>query len=206
MDDKFLLTRRQFLALGITVLLLGGVGASIPKLRRYRSKVLDARHQVESRDETPLDAHVLSTTVAFTGALYGVVLTDTDRVELEDRIQFCATEDSGWGTEFAWLTGFVDQLARKEGASRFVDANPAERDRLVQSIMGESIQDRRHRLLALVSGHERDRRRFSVSTVSQLQRVYLTTGAPWRRRGYQSWPGIPGDPWAYTRAERQYAC
>jgi hypothetical protein len=201
-----MMTRRQFLLLGIAGLMLLGIGGGIPIVRRYRARMLKARHQPGPRDETPLDSHVLSTVTMFTGALYGVVLTVADRQELEDRLRFSALEDSGWRSEFAWLTRFADQRAQESDAGRFVDLESAQADLLIQSIMGESIRDRRHRLLAMVSEQERNKRRLRVSTVGQLQRVYQTSGVPWRRRGYQSWPGLPGDPRLYTRPGARYAC
>jgi hypothetical protein len=201
-----MMTRRQFLLLGFAGAMLLAVGGGVPIVRRYRARMLQARHQTGPRDEAPLAPHLLSTLVSFTGALYGVVLTDTDRLELEDRIQFTASEDSGWRSEFEWLTWFADQRAQGLDAVSFVELQPAQSELLIQSIMGEPVRDRRHRLLAMVSEQERNRRRFRISTVAQLKRVYQSSGVPWRRRGYQSWPGLPGDPRVYTRPGTQYAC
>ncbi len=200
-----MLTRRQFIALGVAALMLGGMGASLPKLRRYRTQMLKARHQVGPRDETPIDPGIMQTLVAFTGALYGVTLDEADREELERRVEYSAVEDSGWRPEFAWLANYVDDQADALVGKRFSDTSPEDQDHLIQSMMSEPIRGRRHQMLALVSEQERQRRRFRISTLRQVRRIYQTSGVPWRRRGYHSWPGVPGDPRAYTRPGPDYA-
>ena len=200
-----MLTRRQFIALGVAALMLGGLGASVPKLRRYRTQMLKARHQIGPRNEAPIDPSLMRTLVAFMGALYGVVLGEADREELTQRVEFSAIEDSGWRPEFAWLVAYLDDQADALVGKRFAEISPEEQDRLIQSMMSEPIRGRRRQMLALVSERERQRRRFRISTLRQVRRIYQTSGVPWRRRGYNSWPGVPGDPRAYTRLGPDYA-
>ncbi len=200
-----MLTRRQFIALGIATLMLGGLGASLPKLRRYRTQMLKVRHQVGPRDETPIDPVMMRTLVAFTGALYGVSLGEADRDELTQRVEYTAIEDSGWRPEFMWLTKYADSRANALAGKRFLDSSPEDQDRLIQSMMSEPVRGRRQQMVAMVSEQERQRRRFRISTVRQVRRIYQTSGVPWRRRGYRSWPGVPGDPRAYARPGPDYA-
>lgn len=70
---------------------------------------------------------------------------------------------------------------------------------MVQLVSSEPVDGFKLRLLALGSEQEQFRRRMHITTIPHLRRIYLASGVPWRRRGYQSWPGIPGDPRAYTR-------
>ena len=101
-------------------------------------------------------------------------------------------------------TALDDQAVALVG-ERFADISPEDQDRLIQSVMSEPIRGRRRQMLALVSERERQRRRFRISTLRQVRRIYQTSGVPWRRRGYDSWPGVPGDPRAYTRLGPDYA-
>ena len=194
-----MLSRRQFIALGLAAVFLVGLGGSMPALRRYRRRMLKARHQPGARDPAPLDADILETLVVFTGALFGVELTVEDRANLSEGFSYAAVEDSGWRDEYRWLAGYADELARGREATGFVAADAAIRSQLIDHIMSVPIRDRRHRMIALVSEQERNRRRFRISTVGHLKRVYLFSGVPWRHRGYQSWPGVPGEWQVYTR-------
>lgn len=194
-----MLSRRKFLAIGAASLLVTGFGASLPSIRRYRARVLAARHVPGPESDKPLETQLTNTLVSFIGALFGQDLTQQDRDDLSELVSFAASADNGWVPEYRWLAAYIDKMAKEVGAESFLSATPELRESIMQNVLSRPIKGFRLQLLAMGSEQEWLRRRMRITTIPHLRRIYLASGVPWRRRGYQSWPGVPGDPRAYTR-------
>jgi len=194
-----MLSRRKFLAIGAAGLLVTGFGASLPFIRRYRARVLAARHLPGSESDEPLETQLTNALVSFIGALFGQDLTQQDRDDLSELVSFAASADNGWVPEYRWLDAYIDKMAKEVGAESFLSATPELRESIMQNVLSRPIKGFRLQLLAMSSEQEWLRRRMRITTIPHLRRIYLASGVPWRRRGYQSWPGVPGDPRAYTR-------
>jgi hypothetical protein len=128
-----------------------------------------------------------------------VGFSQQDHHELSGLVSFSASADNGWATEYRWLSSYVDNMAKRAGAESFSSATPELRESVMQNIMSRPTSSFTLRLLAIASGQGLLRKRMSITTIPHLRRIYLASGVPWRRRGYQSWPGVPGDPREYTR-------
>ena len=194
-----MLSRRRFLAIVVTGLVVTGFGASLPSIRQRFVQLFSARHVPGPESDDLLESELSNTLVSFIGVLFGQDLTLQDRHELSGLVSFAASADSGWVPEYRWLVSQIDSMAKEAGAESFSSATPELRDSVMQNIMSRPTGSFTLRLLAIASGQRLLRRRMSITTIPHLRRIYLASGVPWRRRGYQSWPGVPGDPRVYTR-------
>ena len=194
-----MLSRRSFLAIVVTGLVVTGLGASLPSIRQRFVQLFSARHIPGPESDDLLESKLTNTLVSFIGALFGQDLTLQDRHELSEIVSFAASADSGWVPEYRWLVSHIGNMAKEAGAESFSSATPELRDSIVQHIMSRQTSSFTLRLFAIASGQELHRKRMSITTIPHLRRIYLASGVPWRRRGYQSWPGVPGDPRVYTR-------
>ena len=194
-----MLSRRKFLAIGATGLLVTGFGLSLPSIRKHLTQAVSARHIQGDESDIPLDSTLSNTLVSFIGAMFGEVFSQQDYHELGGLVSFAASADSGWETEYRWLSSHADSMAKRAGAESFLSATPDLRESVMLNIMSQSEGSFRLKLLAMTSERERLRRRMKITTIPHLRRIYLASGVPWRLRGYQSWPGVPGDPREYTR-------
>ena len=194
-----MLSRRRFLAIVVTGLVVTGFGASLPSIRQRFVQLFSARHVSGPESDDLLESELSNTLVSFIGVLFGQDLTLQDRHELSGLVSFAASADSGWVPEYRWLVSHIDNLAKEAGAESFSSAKPQLRESIMQNILSRPTSSFTLRLLAIASGQRLLRRRMSVATIPHLRRIYLASGVPWRRRGYQSWPGVPGDPRVYTQ-------
>ena len=121
------------------------------------------------------------------------------------RLDYATKADSGWRDEYAWLSDYITYFAAQMGAPSFLKTSAEQRDKIVMAVMHRKSA-RESRMLALVSEHERGRRRMISSTIPHLVWVYNHSGVPWRYRGYKSWPGVPGDTFEYTKPGPAYKC
>lgn len=194
-----MLSRRKFLAIGATGLLVAGFGASLPSIRKYLSQVISVRHIKGIVSNAPLNSTLSNTLVSFIGAMFGEDFVRQDHYELSELVTFAASADNGWVAEYRWLATYIDNMAKKTGAESFSSASPELRESIMLNIMSRPASSFKSRLLAMTSEPELLRRRMQFTTIPHLRRIYLASGVPWRKRGYQSWPGVPGDPREYTR-------
>jgi hypothetical protein len=139
------------------------------------------------------------TLVSFIGAMFGVELSKYDQYELSGLLSFAASADDGWESEYRWLSPYIDNMAKQAGAESFSSATSELRDSIMLDIMSWPVGSFRSKLLAMTTEQGLLRRRMQITTIPHLRRTYLASGVPWRKRGYQSWPGVPGDPRAYSR-------
>jgi len=193
------LSRRRFLAIVVSGLVVTGFGASLPSIRQRFVQLFSARHVPGPESDDLLESKLTNTLVSFIGALFGQDLTLQDRHELSEIVSFAASADSGWVPEYSWLVSHIDNIAKEASAESFSSATPDLRESVIQNIMSRPTRSFTLRLLAIASGQGLLRRRMRITTIPHLRRIYLASGVPWRRRGYQSWPGVPGDPRVYTR-------
>ena len=194
-----MLSRRRFLVIAVSGLVVTGIGVSLPSIRRHLAQFLSARHVPGPESGDLLESKLSNTLVTFIGALFGQDLTLQDRHELSGLVAFAASADSGWVSEYRWLVSHIDSMTKEAGAESFSSATPELRESVMQHTMSQPTGSFTLRLLAIASGQRLLRRRMSIATIPHLRRIYLASGAPWRRRGYQSWPGVPGDPRVYTQ-------
>ena len=194
-----MLSRRRFLAIVVTGLVVTGFGASLPSIRQRFVQLFSARHVPGPESDDLLESGLSNTLVSFIGVLFGQDLTLQDRHELSGLVSFAASADSGWVPEYRWLVSHIDNMAKEAGAESFSSAKPELRESIMQNIMSRPTSSITLRLLETASGQRRLRKRMRVATIPHLRRIYLASGIPWRRRGYQSWPGVPGDPRVYTQ-------
>ena len=195
------LSRRRLLILAAVG---SAVGAAIwlkPMLRRGRSQQvsiadLNAPAVTLTRDmEGTLD-----TVITFIGALFGRALSETDRTELRERLTETLSQDPGRTQDYTALAQLIDRLARDAGAAGFVMANSAQRSSIVDQIMRIDPGTLRSRLLAHLTPGRRQYYRIRSTTVPDLVWLYRYSGVPWRARGYERWPGVPGDWHEYLTA------
>ena len=194
-----MLSRRRFLVIAVSGLVVTGIGVSLPSIRRHLVQLFSARHVPGPESDGLLESKLSITLVNFIGVLFGQDLTLQDRHELSELVAFAASADSGWVSEYRWLVSHIDSMANAARAEGFSSVTPELRESVMQNIMSRPTSSFTLRLLAIASGQGLRRRRMSISTIPHLRRIYLASGVPWRRRGYQSWPGVPGDPRVYTR-------
>ena len=189
------ISRRRFLAIAGAGLAVAGSVAIYPAIQKY----WQTSHVKGSPDKSPFDGNTLETVAFFVAALYGRTLNASDREELVSQLKFAVQEDSGWRSEYSWLARHVDEAARQLGAADLKSVNDRQKEQVVLSIMTKPWGGKKSKLYAVFSEKERMRQRMHRSTFRQLQKIYLSSGVPWRHRGYSSWPGVAGDPREYTR-------
>ena len=193
-SEKHRVTRRRLLILAAVGSAVGAVIWLKPMLRRSRS------HQVSIADLSAPAATLtrdmedtLDTIIAFIGALFGRPLSDTDDAELRERLAETLSQDPGRAQDYTALAQLLDRLARDAGAAGFVTANSSQRSGIVDQIMRIDPGATWSRILAHLSSGRRQYYRIRSTTVPDLVWLYRYSGVPWRARGYERWPGIPGD-------------
>jgi hypothetical protein len=195
-------TRRRFLVLAATGLAAVSTAAAWKRWRGIGS----LRHETGIASKNAPDEHVLKTVMEFTGAIFGVVLSDHDRRDLFDRFSFAARHDSGWRAEYRWLTDYLDTLADDAEGTSYADLPPEAKERIMRNALAIGETSRAQRFHAFLRPGGRKLLRMRRSTFPHLRRVYRNSGVPWRHRGYRSWPGRPGDRLAYTRPVEKATC
>jgi hypothetical protein len=142
----------------------------------------------------------LDTVITFIGALFGRALSDTDSAELRERLAETLSQQPGRAQDYSVLAQQLDRLARDAGAAGFIMANTAQRGGIVDQIMHIDPGATWSRILAHLSPGRRQYYRMRSTTVPDLVWLYRYSGVPWRARGYDRWPGIPGDWHEYLTA------
>jgi len=199
--EKPKISRRRLLILAAVA---GAAGAVIwlrPMLRKSRSPQvsiadLNAPAVTLTRDmEGTLD-----TVIVFIGALFGRHLSDTDTAELRIRLMETLSQEPGRAQDYTVLAHELDRLAHSAGAAAFVTATSAQRGGIVDEIMHIDPGATWSRILAHLTPGRRRYYRMRSTTVPDIVWLYRYSGAPWRARGYERWPGIPGDWHEYLTA------
>jgi hypothetical protein len=189
------MNRRKFLLTGTAagVVVLGGLGFAFRRARR-----IELNHRSVPGFAGHLDEALVETLVSLLAAWFGVRIAGVDRRDLQGRLDFAVNEDGGWLEEYVWLSQFLDRQAREANVESFKAASAAIQVRIIRLVTAsDPVPGVRFR--RLLSTDYRGLVRARRSTLRHLREVYLHSGVPWRRRGYDSWPGIPGDLYAYTK-------
>lgn len=184
-----------------------GFKLSSPWLSKLKKERLFYNHVKRSPATTPLDKLVLETLAAFSANLFGTQLIDASRNELKERLQYATKIDGGWFEEFQWFAMYINKRSNQMFNNDFPNLDEQQQSALFTLLRDErDVGTQRSKLLAMVSDDERNRRRVYTSTIPRLRRIYTHSGIPWRRRGYQTWPGIAGDQTAYRQKGPEYSC
>jgi hypothetical protein len=199
--EKHRVSRRRLLILAAVGSAVGAVIWLKPMLRRSRSQQvsiadLSAPAATITRDM----GSTLDTVITFIGALFGRALSDTDSAELRERLAETLSQQPGRAQDYSVLAQQLDRLARDAGAAGFIMANTAQRGGIVDQIMHIDPGATWSRILAHLSPGRRQYYRMRSTTVPDLVWLYRYSGVPWRARGYDRWPGIPGDWHEYLTA------
>ena len=194
--EKHRVSRRRLLILAAVGSAVGAVIWLKPMLRRSRSQQvsiadLSAPAATITRDM----GSTLDTVITFIGAL-----SDTDSAELRERLAETLSQQPGRAQDYSVLAQQLDRLARDAGAAGFIMANTAQRGGIVDQIMHIDPGATWSRILAHLSPGRRQYYRMRSTTVPDLVWLYRYSGVPWRARGYDRWPGIPGDWHEYLTA------
>lgn len=189
-------SRRRFLFLGAgSVVVIGLAGA----WQRWRT-IGALGHAPDVPGEALVSPEVSSTLTSFLGAAFGVRLAQADIQDLQSRLSYAAEHDGAWAREYLWLADYVNQLAMESGADSFAGSELGLREALVRQTLQFDADNRTQRIRAFFDPDGRNVLRMRKSTIPHLFRLFRMSGVPWRQRGYVSWPGLPDDRLAYTRA------
>lgn len=191
-------TRRQFISIVAGATLLAATVVANRPFLGWLTKFISPKHTPGATDQSRFDQDTVATLVSFLGVLYGHRLTELDKRELGERIEFMVSEDAGWRPELTWLAAFLNKHSRIEGFELFRAAESGSQHKILE-LLFQPVNTNTSRLRAIFSAEERERRRVHGSTLGRLTELYRTSGVPWRNRGYASWPGVPGDLVEYTQ-------
>ena len=136
---------------------------------------------------------VLATATTFMGILFGRTLTSEDQVELLDRLNFTIAQDPTRLQDYAELKLYLDYTARRQGATAFVLSTTATQSELLDRLMSIRFRWWQVLLSREFGGQSARFQRIVTVIVPGLAWLYANSGVPWRARGYDRWPGIPGD-------------
>jgi hypothetical protein len=197
--NKISLTRRKFIVLGGLAFLLAAGWTEKRAIKGLISERMYPSLHHGTHDETPFDERTANTLLDFIGILFDHHLTDLDKQDLQSRISLLVTDDAAWRPKLHWFADYLDNHAKARGMKSFVDARLGTKRDIVSDIAKLQIDTERSRLLNLVSESERQLHFMRGWTIHYLATIYRNSGAPWRNRGYTSWPGVPGDMLEYTQ-------
>ena len=201
------LTRRKFLGLLAVTSAATAFTWGYPRLRQFKDDRISIGHvNAAPLSDDAINESAIDTIAHFTGSLFGRLLTSEQKQELIGRLTFAAKTDSGWHDEYIWLADYIDDLAKELGVVRFTASNMSQRQTVSNQVVTFSPSSRFSKLRSLFSDKERYHRRMGISTVKHLEKIYINSGVPWMARGYQSWPGVPGDPRWYTQPGPSKQC
>ena len=186
----------------------GGGIAGIAGVAGYRrwNRLASATHTQGATDDSPFDQVILDTIVDFLATFFGITVSPADRAELVQRLTLSRRADSNWRVEYQQLADIADRLALHRRQASFSAAPGAVRSEIVAEMLLPEETRRRRRIRAFFTMDGENFIRLQRSTVPHLARVYRTSGVPWRRRGYTSWPGVAGDTFAYARKPAMTEC
>ena len=135
----------------------------------------------------------LPTVVAFMSTLFGHELADSDRAELLDRLAYTVKQVPPRADEYLVFELGLDRAARDAGAENFIASSAASKAAIVDELMLIDPVALWSRVRKRLSSDYAQRCDMREKTVPALSLVYQGSGVPWRVRGYNRWPGIPGD-------------
>lgn len=196
-DRKY--SRRRVLALA---------GAGILGIAGYSrwNGMANNRHITGEPDNSPFDPVILNTIAEFIAAYFGVLLDDIDRAELIQRLTVSTSADSNWRVDYRHLAEIADDLAQEHGETSFVTATQQAREVVVADMLPQGQSRRRRKVRQFLMLDHRETLRMQGSTIPHLIRLYRSSGVPWRRRGYTSWPGVGGSTFAYASQPATTGC
>lgn len=183
-------------------------GTSLPYVKSWRHRRVFANRTRGEPDTTDFPRQDLLDIAWFTTRLFGHTPTRNDESEIVWRLDYLAKEDREWRPLFQWLVQRIEALNEDSATTRFNALPEAKQQLIFDDILNRqsSVMGRKGELLALISDEWVQERAFFRFTLNKLNAIYVHSGVPWRRRGYTSWPGIPGDPRNYTIAGPQRQC
>jgi hypothetical protein len=135
----------------------------------------------------------LTTTIAFMGALFGRALTGEDQKDLRERLEYTVEKEPSRLQAYAVLARRLDQSARNSGALEFAAAPAGAQTQILDGMMSIRHETLRARLLSRISAPAARHYRMRSYTIPALCWLYANSGVAWRARGYERWPGIPGN-------------
>lgn len=205
MNNKALLSRRKFLTrialLGVASLLaIGSTPILLRQWKALKSLKLSAQHTVSYLGADSISPSVLRGSAYFSAFLAGIQPDASDIEELTNWFEFASSKDGNYYAELVYLVDHVNEISRRKFNKSFDKIDSSESDALVELVMRSNHSSGlKSKFLALVSAKERASRLMHASTIPFAYRVYANSGVPWKRRGYTTWPGVPGDTFGYTK-------
>lgn len=157
-------------------------------------------------DESAFNQEVLEGAVKFVSIIAGHEFSNVDVSELRSRLQLLVTGNAAWRPLLTWLHGFLNRNCKDRCRTEFNAAPREAQIETVELLRERPLDSPQSKVLAVLSTDESLRRLAIRKTVPKLFRLYRTSGVPWRRRGYASWPGVPGDVTEYTRPGSDRTC
>jgi len=141
----------------------------------------------------PARRAVLTTTIAFMGALFGRNLIREDQAELRERLEYTVAQEPERLQHYAVLARRLDRWAGNSGAPGFARASAGTQTQILDGMMNIRHQTLWARLLSRISAPTARHYRMRSHTIPALGWLYGNSGVAWRARGYERWPGIPGN-------------
>ena len=205
---KMKIRRRQFLiGSTATVALISAASYfAIPPLRNWKKVRLGRIPDTGIPNDSPLESTVLETVVVFVGAMFGHPLSEEDHRELSSRLNFAAEHGRRRKKEYSLLAKQLHVSANRLNNMDYLDSDPDIQQQVMLQIVQYDPTGDSSMILSLFSDNERRLQIIKRSTILHLRALYMRSGLPWRRRGYTSRPGIPGDTFAYSRPGPRRQC
>lgn len=193
------ISRRTVIFAGVGAAGIIGVSQVRPIAQRaYRERAYPRMPDAYA-DDSAFDEEILDGAVQFMSIIAGHEFSKVDTFEIRGRLQMLVTGNAAWRPLLTWLHGYLNRLCEDRNSTGFNSATREAKLEAVDVLMERPMDSRISKAFALVSTDESLRRLAIRRTVPRLFRLYRTSGVPWRRRGYASWPGVPGDVTEYTR-------
>lgn len=205
--EKKQLSRRRFL-LGLSGSLVIVSSFSVPMILEWKRTALKTWRSTEKplSKNALIDKTTLNTVAIFLGSYFGLDITVEDRSELVERMEYSARANSIYLAEYKMLQHYLDDMASKNNAGLFTAASVDIKEKIIGEFLEKNINAKSSKIRALFSQAERNHRMLRASTLPHINKLYRHSGVPWRHRGYSSWPGVPGDPYDYTRPGATRIC
>lgn len=200
--EKPIVSRRRFLvlaAVGSAIAAVVGLGLIVTGGRLQRSSGIAGLSSTTATSARDIKG-TLDTVVTFIGAMFGRDLSDRDSAELLERLRQTLEQEPARAEDYMVLAQYLDRRARGAGAAGFAMANTVQRSAIVDQVMQVDPGALWSRVLSHVSSARRQYYRMRSATVPALAWLYRGSSVPWRARGYERWPGIPGDWHEYLTA------
>ena len=199
--------RRHFLIFFIIglILLLGSV-ITFSSRKTVLKSLLQSKHTKGLQDNSEFDPDVINTLTAFIATYFAVKMDESDHNDMQQRLVYAASYDNGWRKEYTWLANYLNTLSLDRYNTAYQALSDKQKDTILESVVSHSVWGRKSKILAIISSEERERRLAHNSTIPHLIKIYQFSSAPWKNRGYTSWPGMPGDTFNYTTPGPSHQC